>query len=275
MIMKNRSVNQLDLFLEKPAIRYECDEIAMWDTLQPELQAMPHEYEEVWPGLKWGYFYQLYTPAFWKLQYLLNVFPEEEDAHRITTNILEEVVLCLLGGFGIPSEIGLVAFERLKYEMLIAPGASFEQILEALARPFVMGGEKNVRYRFANQKAKYVHEFLDRGDLDYIPQHDDLQLRDWLMGLKGIGPKTASWITRNWLRSERVAILDIHLLRAGIITGFFHRDFDINTEYYDLENKYLAFCKSLDVRPSNMDAIIWSYMKKNNKLALNILSSIT
>ena len=95
------------------------------------------------------------------------------------------------------------------------------------------------------------------------------------MSVKGIGYKTASWITRNWLRSERVAILDIHLLRAGVITGFFHPDYNLNTEYLNLEQRFLNFCLQLEVRPSDMDAIIWHYMKKNNKLALNILASIT
>jgi thermostable 8-oxoguanine DNA glycosylase len=168
-----------------------------------------------------------------------------------------------------------MAFERFKAYGLIQPQAPFEAIAEALNLPFQTGKNKSVKYRFANQKAVYIWDFLNRKDLQEMPEADDLRLRDWLMTLKGVGPKTASWITRNWLRSERVAILDIHILRAGVITGFFKRNFNIATEYYELENNYLTFCNFLEVRPSDMDAIIWSYMKKNNKLALNILSSIT
>jgi len=227
------------------------------------------------PGLKWGFCYQLYTPAFWKLQYVLNSFSVDKSAHRISKNLMEEIVLCILGGYGIPSEIGIVAFERFRDEQLIRKGVPFERVYAALSQPFQVSKNKFIKYRFANQKARYIHDFLNRSDLNEIPEHDDLSLRSWLMTLKGIGPKTASWITRNWLRSERVAILDIHILRAGMITGFFNKKLNIVTEYYDLENKYLAFCRFLEVRPSDMDAIIWSYMKKNNKLALNILSTIT
>ena len=251
------------------------DETDLWKDLNQVIKHFPNENQELLPGLKWGFCYQLYTPAFWKLQYLLNSFSVDKNVHRISANITEEIVLCILGGYGIPSEMGMMAFERFKNEELIRKGVSFEMVSIALNRPFQVGQTKSIRYRFANQKAKYIHDFLNRNDLDAIPEHDDLSLRNWLMTLKGIGPKTASWITRNWLRSERVAILDVHILRAGMITGFFSRKFNIATEYYDLENKYLAFCKFLEVRPSDMDAIIWSYMKKNNKLALNILSSIT
>ena len=253
----------------------DIDETDLWKDLNQVIKHFPNENQELLPGLKWGVCYQLYTPAFWKLQYLLNSFSVEKNAHRISANITEEIVLCILGGYGIPSEMGIIAFERFKNENLIRKDISLERVSSALSRPFQISKNKYVKYRFANQKAKYIHNFLNRNDLENIPEHDDLSLRKWLMTLKGIGPKTASWITRNWLRSERVAILDIHILRAGMITGFFSRKINIVTEYYDLETQYLNFCHFLEVRPSDMDAIIWSYMKKNNKLALNILSSIT
>jgi N-glycosylase/DNA lyase len=251
------------------------DETELWKDLYGAIARFPKEDHEVLPGLNWGHCYQLYTPAFWKLQYLLNSFSVEDNAHRISNNLIEEILLCILGGYGIPSEMGMIAFNRFKNENLIRRDVSFVEISEALSRPFQLSESKFVKYRFANQKAKYIHHFLNRSDLDDLAGLDDLSLRAWLITLKGIGPKTASWITRNWLRSERVAILDVHILRAGVITGFFDRDFNIVTEYYELEKQYLTFCNFLEVRPSDMDAIIWSYMKKNNKLALNILSSIT
>lgn len=251
----------------------EVDETSFWKNKL--MNQFPNANEELLPGLKWGLCYQLYTPAFWKLQYLLNSFSSESNVHRISNNLIEEIILCILGGYGIPSEMGNMAFEKLKKSNAIKPGVSFEEVFDVLKQPFQITESKFVRYRFSHQKATYIHAFLSRSDLDRIPEHDDLRLRNWLITLKGIGPKTASWITRNWLRSERVAILDIHILRAGVITGFFTRNFNITTEYYDLESKYLNFCYFLEVRPSDMDAIIWSYMKKNNKLALNVLSSIT
>ncbi|HVX00130.1 MAG TPA: hypothetical protein VHA52_06835 [Candidatus Babeliaceae bacterium] len=273
--MRAQMNQQLSLQWQTNNTVVEMDETALWKDINHLLQSFPNEDKELMPGLKWGFCYQLYTPAFWKLQYLLNGFSATDDTHRISANLIEEIVLCILGGYGIPAEMGLIAFERCKQENLIVRNMSLDAILNALNRPFEISHEKSVRYRFANQKARYIYEFLNRTDIDEIPQNNDLDLRNWLMTLNGIGPKTASWITRNWLRSERVAILDIHILRAGIITGFFNRNINIATQYYDLENKYLTFCEFLEVRPSDMDAIIWSYMKKNNKLALHILSSIT
>lgn len=273
--MRLQTNHQLTLPWQVSTNNNVVDETDLWRDLHAVIASFPNEDQEVLPGLKWGYCYQLYTPAFWKLQYLLNSFSVENNAHQISGNLIEEILLCILGGYGIPSEMGMIAFNRFKNENLIRRNASFKEISDALSKPFQLSKNKFVKYRFANQKAKYIHHFLNRNDLDSLKEYDDLSLRSWLTNLKGVGPKTASWITRNWLRSERVAILDVHILRAGMITGFFGRNFNIATEYYDLERKYLKFCQFLEVRPSDMDAIIWSYMKKNNKLALNILSSIT
>lgn len=269
--MRLKSNAQKSLF-DVPREQVIVDEVALWDNLKSRIAQLPQEDEEVLPGLKWGTCYQLYTPAFWKLQYLMNEFPETTDAHQLGGSLVEEVVQCILGGYGIPSEMGILAFARLKDRDLIRKGTPFEAIYEALRQPFLTERSTLAHYRFSHQKSRYIHDFLSRKDLGEIPEHNDLELRDWLIGLKGIGPKTASWITRNWLRSERVAILDIHLLRAGVITGFFEKELDVVNHYYLLETSYLSFCQHLQVRPSDMDAIIWSYMKKNNKLALSILS---
>ncbi|WP_439695384.1 hypothetical protein ACFGVS_20460 [Mucilaginibacter sp. AW1-7] len=273
--MRLQTNHQLTLPWQASTSNNVVDETDLWKDLHSVIARFPKEDHEVLPGLKWGYCYQLYTPAFWKLQYILNSFSVENNAHQISSSLIEEILLCILGGYGIPSEMGMIAFSRFKNENLIRRDVSFTEISKALTTPFQLSENRFVKYRFANQKAKYIYQFLNRSDLDALAELDDLSLRAWLITLKGIGPKTASWITRNWLRSERVAILDVHILRAGVITGFFSRNFNIVTEYYDLEKKYLTFCQFLEVRPSDMDAIIWSYMKKNNKLALNILSSIT
>lgn len=234
---------------------------------------MPDKDHELMPGIKWGHYCQLYTPAFWKYMYLIYGSQINSEQHKIGTNLLEEVIACLLGGYGMPSELGLLAFKRLKEESLVLPGVQFYKIRKALATPFKMEDGTLKKYRFYNQKSKFIHVFLQRDDLDSIPSYDDISLRNWLLTVNGIGFKTASWITRNWLHSEKVAILDIHILRAGQIVGFFEETDDVTRNYLDLESSYISFCNALEVRPSNMDAIIWNYMKKTNKLALQILSN--
>lgn len=244
-----------------------------WSRIQQVINSLPSPSEELLEGVQWGSYDVLYTPAFWKMQYHIANFSDGRTSHRLGNNIIEEVVACILGGFGLPAEMGLMAFTRLRERKLIKHDTDYQVIYEALREPFNVKSGKHATYRFYKQKSKYIWEFLKRGDLNAIPLEDDLQLRNWLLTIKGIGPKTASWITRNWLNSERVAILDIHLIRAGIIAGIFQKDSDVSKSYFELENKFLSFCQALDVKPSNMDALIWVQMKKSNRIALGCLTT--
>ena len=251
----------------KPTI----DEVAFWRNLEPIVDAFPNANEDVLPGIKWGHFTQLYTPAFWKLQYILSDFSSFNISHKLACNIIEEIVMCILGGYGIPSEMGIIAFDRLKERGLICSKASYKDIYDALSSPFDLVSGKQVTYRFFNQKSRYIYKFLSRNDLISIPDSDDILLRDWLLSVDGIGLKTASWVTRNWLNSNNVAILDIHVLRAGKLTGFFESE--VLSDYLRQERQYLEFCNAINVEASNMDAIIWSFMKKNTKLVIKTLYS--
>ena len=81
------------------------------------------------------------------------------------------------------------------------------------------------------------------------------------MELPGIGPKTTSWITRDWLDSDEVAIIDVHIHRAGLIAGIFNAKQNIHKHYFDMENIFLDFSESLGVRASVLDNLIWRFMK--------------
>ncbi|UEG51396.1 hypothetical protein LLH06_10470 [Mucilaginibacter daejeonensis] len=246
-----------------------------WQLLCDAARQLPHEDHELMPGVKWGDCAQFYTPAFWKIQYMTYMQRREpRKLYKLGNNILEEIVVCLLGGFGMPSEVGLAAFERLRTKKLIKPKVTQLELYQALVRPFELTDGRTITYRFYNQKSKYIFKLLNRNDLDNIPQHSDLELRNWLLTVDGIGLKTASWITRNWLDSERVAILDIHILRAGLLAGFYQKEYDLTKYYLDLEQQYLSFCDALEVSSAIMDAIIWDFMKKTNRLALNALKHI-
>src|SRR5690606_20285359 len=130
----------------------------------------------------------------------------------------------------------------------------------------------SLTYRFHNQKSKYIHALLNRDDLHEMPLHNDIKFRDWLLTINGVGLKTASWITRNWLNSDNVAILDVHIIRAGLLAGFYEEDTEnLTKHYFSLERQYLAFCRALEVSSAIMDAIIWDFMKKTNRLALSAL----
>jgi len=244
-----------------PRANYCINEIA---------KKLPAPDQEIMTGVKWGRCDELFTPAYWKIQYQLHEEVFNYEYYRISDNFIEEVCACLLGGFGIKSEVGVIAFEKLKEKQLLVPKASYKKVLKVLLSPLSNGTSK-FHYRFPRQKAKYICEFLNREDLEKVPLDNDLQLRSWLLTVNGIGMKTASWITRNWLGSQNVAILDIHIHRAGLIAGFFNTDSCLQKDYIELEKKYLEFSNALKVNAANLDALIWIQLKIANNIALNIL----
>ncbi|WP_425393207.1 hypothetical protein [Ekhidna sp.] len=249
------------------------DERLYWNQLNHELSLLPSPKDEVLPGMAWGSSERLYTPAYWKIQYVMHHNENGFDLdYRLGENILEEVVACLLGGFGLKSEVGVAAFNRLKKRKLIKKGVDHKSINSSLKEPF-KSGEKKVHYRFPNQKAKFIFEFLNRSDLESIPLDSDIDLRNWLLSINGIGPKTASWIARNYLDGENVAIIDIHIFRAGVLMGLFRGDLDITKDYFKLEYLFIQFCKIIQVKPSKLDALIWLQMKKSNRTALKLLKN--
>ncbi|WP_229506768.1 8-oxoguanine DNA glycosylase [Pseudoduganella rivuli] len=169
----------------------------------------------------------------------------------------EEVGACLLGGHGLPASVGLAAFEIMREHGAFSGAAYDEETLfNWLSEPMPVG-DRTIRYRFARQKAKYLAAALEKMHDETPPLASGRQLRDWLTGISGIGFKTASWVARNWLDADDVAILDIHLLRAGLLAGFFPHDLSVERHYLQLESMFLTFSEGLGVRASELDAVIW------------------
>lgn len=250
------------------------DESFLWNDLKAVIENLSDYNQEVLPGIKWGCYSQLYTPAYWKVQYFLHTYKDKFSiTYRLGENILEEVAACLLGGFGLNSEIGLAAFNRLRNRDQIQEGIDLLSISKSLMEPFFTVRGRKFHYRFPNQKAKFIFEFLNRNDLHQIPLQNDLALRHWLLSVNGIGPKTASWITRNFLDSEKVAIIDIHIFRAGLLSGIFLDVFDIQKDYFKLEQIFIQFCETLEVQPSKMDSIMWQQMKDSRRIALKTIQN--
>lgn len=230
--------------------------------------ALPTPRAHVVPGIPWGSFDHLFTPAFWASQVWFAQDQLSPGVHRIGRTLREEVAACLLGGYGIPAEVGVAAYRRIRSEGLLARGASAEGILAALSRPLEVRG-RQVCYRFARRKASLLAQSLARLDAEQPPEsYVDRQYRDWLTTLPGIGLKTASWITRNRRDSDEIAILDIHVFRACRIVGLFPTGTSVERHYIDLERLFLEFARALRVRASALDAVIWSFMRNAHRLAL-------
>lgn len=208
----------------------------------------------------WGDADRPLTPAYWAAQAWMWKL-DAPDHYRLGGSLEEELLACMLGGYGIPAEVGLAAYDRLRKCMHASPDALSEDraVFDALSTPFRVG-DRTVRYRFARQKAGYVAAaFRALPDIDR--SQDDVALRDELTKLRGVGRKTASWVVRNLRRSDEVAILDVHILRAGRALGIFEPDLTVERHYLALEAAYLRFAASIETEASILDSVMWNTMR--------------
>lgn len=222
--------------------------------------SLPPPDEPLARGGRWGRFDNLFTPAFWRGQAWQHQLLGAYGDNRLGRSLSEELAACLLGGFGMPAAMGLAAFARLRDRGLIFAGVSEDSICEALTEPLWIDGRAR-RYRFPRQKAHLLAAALrDLEALDTCA--GDRELRDDLTRLPGIGPKTASWIVRNIRCSDAVAILDVHIVRAGRLAGIFPLGLTPERHYSHLEARFLGFAVDIGVRASVLDALMWDYMRR-------------
>ncbi|MEO1089339.1 MAG: hypothetical protein AAFX81_01800 [Pseudomonadota bacterium] len=210
--------------------------------------------------LRWGRLEHIGSPAYWASQAWIWEI-EEPDHFRIGKSFEGELLACLLGGYGSKAEVGLAAYYRLESMLRVDPSAlrSEAKVLRALSAPFRVN-RREVRYRFARQKARYIAASFSRvGAIDRsVP---DRELRDSLTGLPGVGPKTASWVVRNWRQSDAVSVLDVHIIRAGRGLGLFPPHWRVQTRYEALERRYLDFARAIGARASILDSVMWMTMR--------------
>jgi N-glycosylase/DNA lyase len=207
----------------------------------------------------WGFPHELGTAAYWMEQTRMRGAP---DTFALGGSLSEEVAACLLGGHGIPADIGLAAFHAVRDSGALESSAgagALEAILSAPLR--VPGRQKPVRYRFARQRAQRLSASLRLLGEATAPE-DPLELRAWLLGLPGVGPKTASWIVRNRTACDDVAIIDIHVHRAGLNAGFFCPSWRLPTHYLVFEAAFCRVAAIAGVSAAALDACIWDQMQR-------------
>lgn len=221
----------------------------------------------------WGEYFVIGTAAYWinqATQYnSINTFSFGES-------LAEEVIFCLLGGHGIPAEIGNIYFKILKEHNVFSSKHPLkaDDIKAIIGQPVYLDNKvKPIRYRFVNQKSKSIAlalEFLRNN----IPPTNPLELREWLQKMSGIGPKTASWIVRNQYCSNDVAIIDIHIHKAGLTAGFFDRKWKLPKDYYLFEKAFIEYSKLGGVKSSILDMCIWDQMRRFGTSARNLLFDV-
>jgi thermostable 8-oxoguanine DNA glycosylase len=240
---------------------------------RPVRLTLPAPANEVLPGLKWGRVESPFTPAFWAAQAWFERDLDIAVDFRWGSTLIEEIAGCLLGGHGITWEMNNAAFRRLSGSgVLMYKSVRSDQIVHLLSQPFAVDG-RLVRYRFPRRKGAFLVEAIHRVREEGASVQSPLVFRDWLTSFRGIGPKTASWITRNFLGFPRVAVIDIHLYRACVLMGLFSGNEDIARKYRVLELRYLALADGLNLNPQLLDAVIWKTMRRVTRFVTGLLPS--
>lgn len=218
--------------------------------------------DEVVPGVRYGRKEWVPTPAFWVAMADLEGDEVDDYVSPSGTPLAEDLAFCLLGGYGVKMELNRAAWERLDGAGAlraddVPSAAEFEALL---SEPLLVNGRLQ-RYRYPKQRAGRLHVAL-KSIRDAPPDTGDpIAFRKSMMDLPGIGPKTASWIVRNHVGSDEVAILDVHVLRAGTMISLFPETYRLPRDYEALERKFLNFAQALQVRASVLDAIMWREMR--------------
>lgn len=221
---------------------------------------LPEPSEFVLPEIRWGAFDELLTPAYWRGQVWQHLQLGTFDNLRLGHSLIEEVAACLLGGYGMPAALGLAAYHRIREAGILDGLPEAFQIEDVLSEPFQVDGHFR-KYRFPRQKARYLSACLVALATFSIPE-DDRLFRDHLAQLPGIGPKTASWVVRNLRPSSAVAVIDVHILRAGRFIGLFPYSWEPQRNYRELEGRFVAFAEALEVPTALLDGVMWDHMRR-------------
>jgi thermostable 8-oxoguanine DNA glycosylase len=207
----------------------------------------------------WGQPWQAGTAAYW-IALTKYASPGQgrgdQMRHRLGATLREEVAACILGGFGMPFEIGLAAFHAVKDAELLVGVIPTASRIEAILRQPLLIGSHTRSYRFPRQRAQRLSAALAFLEASAQPE-DPLRCRDWLVNAPGIGLKTASWAVRNHFGCDQVAIIDIHILRAGIVARVFDPGWRPPRDYRLIEAFFLAWAGAGSVPAGDLDAVIW------------------
>jgi thermostable 8-oxoguanine DNA glycosylase len=188
-------------------------------------------------------------------------------------NVERELLFCLLGGHGVSYELAKSATSKLWELDVFSPGWSEEALGERLETelsraqfsPLRADGSPR-RYRFPRRKSRIIARaatwIKSNGPigprLEYVEQEQ--QRRALLCECPGIGLKTASWLLRNVGLGERLAVLDIHVLRALTASGRV-TDARLPRDYLLVEREFLAWCDQLAAAPAAFDLLLWEFQR--------------
>ena len=188
--------------------------------------------------------------------------------------IHEELLFCLLGGFGVSYELNRSAAEaiaELDPFCVALDDATLRCVLESrLSKPRFEPRRSDGslrRYRFPARKAKLIVD-ARRWLRSHVSLSESLEAmqcerdrRAFLCTCPGVGPKTASWLLRNVGLATELAILDVHLLRALTNSGRIRSAVRLPRDYEEVEQAFLGWCDELNADPAAFDLFVWEWQR--------------
>jgi len=234
---------------------------------------LPNPNEEVMRGIKWGAFDQLFTPAYWASQLWMLSDDSQALSYKLGTTLKEETAACMLGGHGITAEMCLAAYDALRERGLLAKNIVTQAEIAGVLKQKITYENRAFHYRFPNKKAEFLAPALNTLTYEHPPRGSDSSFRNWFLRFAGVGLKTASWITRNWLNSAGVAILDIHVVRCGRLCGLFSSEQDPSRHYCEMETLFLDFARCMQVDAAKLDVLMWQQMRTASSIGLPWLAA--
>jgi len=229
---------------------------------------LPDPREKVMPGVVWGAFDQFFTAAYWASQLWMLSDDPAALTYKLGRTLKEETAACMLGGHAITAEMCLAAYDALRERGLLCKGTVSQEEIAGVLKENLYVGNRSIRYRFPNKKAQFLAPALNALSREEPPSQDGKSFRNWFLRFAGIGPKTASWITRNWLSSASVAILDIHVVRCGRLCGLFRGDHDPARHYFEMEEIFLDFARRIRADAAKLDVLMWQQMRRASAIGL-------
>jgi len=197
--------------------------------------------------------------------------------------LIHELVVCILGS-GVRYEIAVSFAKLIKRNRVLAKKNILDYDLTYSHLKVLLGGAVNdkdigrsyARYRYPDRGSRYIARSL----FNIYTEHKSLKslldfegdlycLRRKLIRLcPGIGPKQASHFLKNAGYTDKVAILDRHILKYMELSE--DRKIPINKIgkidfYEDLENRFLDVAKKFKYSISVVDQSMWFVMRAINK----------
>lgn len=210
----------------------------------------------------------------------------ERDVNTKTWNDLSEselfteLVACILGS-KVRYEIAKEYIEKLKKEKILEishlfkkPKSAEKKIFNTLKKPVYLHSsiKRGIHYPYPKSKARFISQTFYEVYINQVTTikallkdcTNEFEVRDMLVKFcMGIGPKQASLFLRNIGYTERLAILDTHVIQYMKVQDLYQGiKIPINiTQYKNYEKTLLSYADSMNRSLAKLDIAIWIVMR--------------